>query len=74
MTEDEARDLLADFDSFDRLENWLAGEPWQATADGWTVLTAPGGWHFGLRLVPGGLQINAAAPGGWKPTVWLVKE
>lgn len=72
MTEDEARDLLTDFGSLDRLENWLAEQPWQAAPDGWTVLTARGGWRFELRLVPDGLQISATAPGGRQPAVWIV--
>jgi hypothetical protein len=72
MTEDEARAALSKFAGFDNLEQWIASQPWKAAPGGWTVLTDLDGWRFGLRPVPGGVQVSAAALGGWQPAVWVV--
>jgi hypothetical protein len=71
MTEDEARDLLRTFDSFDRLEGWLADQPWQAAPDGWAVDGMLQGWTFRIAVAGDGLRLTAGVP-GTKPAVWQV--
>jgi hypothetical protein len=72
MTEAEARDLLRAFNTSDKLEAWIADQPWRMTPDGWTVATELDGWRFRLMQVPGGLRVSASAPGGGRPAVWSV--
>jgi hypothetical protein len=72
MTEAEARAALQASTSFDRLEHWIAAQPWQPAADGWIVAGDLGGWRFRLRPIPGGLRVSASAPGGGAPAVWVV--
>ena len=71
MTETEARAALAAFDAVGDLERWIAGQPWQATPDGWTVLVAWQGWRFRLQVAPGGVRVLGSD--GWgEPMVWIV--
>jgi hypothetical protein len=39
---------------------------------GWTVTGELQGWQFRLEVMPAGLRINASAPGGGDPAVWVV--
>jgi hypothetical protein len=72
MTEHEARDLLAAFDSVDGLEAWMAKQPWQLASGGWTVLLDLKGWRFRVLPVEDGLRLTAVPPGNGQPAVWTV--
>jgi hypothetical protein len=72
MMEEQARVALRDFDEAGGMEAWIARQPWQATPDGWSVLTSLGGWRFRLRPVSEGVRVSALAPGDEAPAVWVV--
>ena len=71
MTEEEARAALAAVVAVGDLEVWIAEQPWQAVAGGWTVLGELHGLRFRLEPVHGGLSVIASAGGG-EPAVWFV--
>lgn len=73
LAEDQARVALRDFDGGDVVETWIAGQAWQVAPDGWSVAGDLDGWRFQLRSVSGGLRVSAAAPGNWRPAVWVVR-
>jgi hypothetical protein len=72
MTEDEARDLLADFDGVGGLEAWIAAQPWLPTPGGWTVALELKDWRFRVLPVEGGLRLTGMPPDGGQPAVWTV--
>jgi hypothetical protein len=72
VTEAEARVLLRDWPGADGLEAWIAGRRWKAVPGGWIVTDELEGWQFWIDVIAGGLRINASAPGGSDPAVWIV--
>jgi hypothetical protein len=71
VTEDEARAALRAFVAVGGIEQWIAEQPWEATARGWTVAGDFHGWRFRLEPVPGGARVVMSAPGEPR-TVWTV--
>ena len=71
MTEDQARVVLAAFNSFDGLEAWIAERPWLAVPGGWVVTEPRYGWRFRVQIVPGGIRVSAFE-GDAEPAVWVV--
>ncbi len=72
MTEAEARAALLAFEGVGDVEPWIADQPWQAEAGGWTVPGELQGWRFRVEVVPGGVRVVASTPGGGEPAVWFV--
>jgi hypothetical protein len=70
VTEAEARAALRAF--VGDVEPWIAGRPWKAEADGWSVLGELQGWRYRLEVMQGGVRVIASAGGGREPVVWTV--
>ena len=71
MTEAEAHVLLRDWPGVGGLETWIAGRRWKLEPGGWSVIGELEGWHFWIKVIPGGLEISADVPGG-EAAIWTV--
>jgi hypothetical protein len=73
MTEAEARSLLAAWDGMGGIENWLAGQRWRQTVDGWEVEQLLQGWSFEVWPAGNRLRIIASAGSG-QTAEWIISE
>jgi hypothetical protein len=72
MTEGEARALLRAKERSDRLEIWLAEQPWRPIRGGWEVSTTLLGWLFRIEPVQSGLRLKSYPSEGAAPAVWYI--
>jgi hypothetical protein len=66
------RILLHNWPGVGGLEAWIAGQRWKTAPGGWTVTDELLGWKSRIDVIAGGLRVNASAPSGRDPAVWVV--